>query len=823
MQRLERLLSTNMAILAVIGAAMLGLGQQDVKLVLLVLVGAVTSVVYNDRRQVFHLNHHLANVAALCAVALAMIDYSASDRNQQLLAIANLLVYLQVVVFFQEKNARIYGQLAMLSLLQVVVAAALNYSIFFGFLAVAYLGVGLPTLSLYFFYREMSRFVPAAAASLDESHSASGGGVLVTAASASRGREKSTPPRRWPLSSEVASFTGSDFKQQEAAFGRRGLLAFTMRIAGFTILLAIFIFIFAPRFGRTPWQTATLEAASIVGYSEEVTLGELGSAMENPETVMRVTFVDEETERPLHLVGSPLFRGTVVSHYDLKHRRWSRFREGYDPQLLRRVNKSARNLVRQEITLEPLSEPTAFAIFPVSSDDPEHCIIRYDDTTKQLYREERDRNQQITFNLWTTGIENMRQSRLLPAGNGLSGAEQNALRRIPRGEGGTDSFAGLKQVADEAIAAAEIDEDNPYLVAKTLEAFMLSHGGFKYSIEGQERPNNEVDPIEDFVTRSRVGHCEYFASALTLMLRHRGIPSRVVIGFKGGDWNSLGKYYQVRQLHAHAWVEAYFTGSQLKRQNITLGPNNFAAWLTLDSTADTLADTPESEDGLWAKTLSLADYVQMQWITYVVGLTREQQQEHIYQPLSAAYEKVVQKLAPAEEAATENNTYAQVYAFLTRIVGSNWVSWRGLLVTIALLVLLAGIFILLSHVARRLWRWSQRRFRWGKVGKLAAETPEVAFYRQLETLLARYGYNRSPAQTQREFATAAGRRLSLQEQTHVAALLPREVVDAFYAVRFGGRTLDGKQLQAVERALAELKVRLTGEAGASARAGSNDL
>ncbi len=87
---------------------------------------------------------------------------------------------------------------------------------------------------------------------------------------------------------------------------------------------------------------------------------------------------------------------------------------------------------------------------------------------------------------------------------------------------------------------------------------------FQYSLTGADR-NPSIDPIEDFVTEHPQGHCEYFATALTLMLRSQGIPARMVCGFKcdQNDWNSAGGYYQVRQLHAHTWVEAYLRPSQL--------------------------------------------------------------------------------------------------------------------------------------------------------------------------------------------------------------------------------------------------------------------
>ena len=66
----------------------------------------------------------------------------------------------------------------------------------------------------------------------------------------------------------------------------------------------------------------------------------------------------------------------------------------------------------------------------------------------------------------------------------------------------------------------------------------------------------QLDPIEDFVFNRKEGHCEYFASALTMLLPAEGIPARMVNGFKGGDWNDLVRIMSVRQKHAHSWVEA---------------------------------------------------------------------------------------------------------------------------------------------------------------------------------------------------------------------------------------------------------------------------
>ena len=75
-----------------------------------------------------------------------------------------------------------------------------------------------------------------------------------------------------------------------------------------------------------------------------------------------------------------------------------------------------------------------------------------------------------------------------------------------------------------------------------------------------EHQDSNLDPTEDFLRNVKQGHCERFATGLTLMLRSAGIPCRLVVGFRGADAkNSLepdNGWYVVRQSHAHAWVEA---------------------------------------------------------------------------------------------------------------------------------------------------------------------------------------------------------------------------------------------------------------------------
>lgn len=84
---------------------------------------------------------------------------------------------------------------------------------------------------------------------------------------------------------------------------------------------------------------------------------------------------------------------------------------------------------------------------------------------------------------------------------------------------------------------------------------------YEYSL--RDLPTGE-NSIEDFLFKQKRGNCEYFATAMALMLRIKGIPSRVVGGFKGGTYNSFGGYYIVRASDAHLWVEAWIDGEWLR-------------------------------------------------------------------------------------------------------------------------------------------------------------------------------------------------------------------------------------------------------------------
>jgi len=99
---------------------------------------------------------------------------------------------------------------------------------------------------------------------------------------------------------------------------------------------------------------------------------------------------------------------------------------------------------------------------------------------------------------------------------------------------------------------------NAYDRAEALESFLRSPP-FSYSPQVKATPPGR-DPVDYFLFDLKQDFCEYFASAMVVMLREEGIPARLVEGFTTGSYDNASNSFVVKEQDAHAWVEAYFPG-----------------------------------------------------------------------------------------------------------------------------------------------------------------------------------------------------------------------------------------------------------------------
>jgi len=119
-------------------------------------------------------------------------------------------------------------------------------------------------------------------------------------------------------------------------------------------------------------------------------------------------------------------------------------------------------------------------------------------------------------------------------------------------------YLELPEDLDPAIAdlAAQVAESAATPLARAVALEQHLRTSYEYSFESIFTSQG-VTPLSEFLFETRRGHCEYFASALAIMLRTQGIPSRLVTGFSATTYNPLTGYLEVRALDGHAWVEAY--------------------------------------------------------------------------------------------------------------------------------------------------------------------------------------------------------------------------------------------------------------------------
>jgi hypothetical protein len=144
----------------------------------------------------------------------------------------------------------------------------------------------------------------------------------------------------------------------------------------------------------------------------------------------------------------------------------------------------------------------------------------------------------------------------------------------------------------------------------TIQAILnhLRSNVFTYSLKGLPVSKN---PLDDFLFETRSGNCEFFASALAVMLRVNGIPARLVGGYRGGYYNDVGQYYLVPQKYAHAWVEAY------------VKPRG---WVRLDPTPVMFESTASLAGGVSFQRLTiLMDTLNYYWYVLVINYNLEKQ------------------------------------------------------------------------------------------------------------------------------------------------------------------------------------------------------
>ena len=539
----------------------------------------------------------------------------------------------------------------------------------------------------------------------------------------------------------------------------RRLAAAALCLLVLVFALAMPIFFITPRLGRGALARAEGGLTGLVGFADEVYLGEYGRLQQSSQVVMRVRVEDPYAARNQYL----RWRGVGLDRFD--GRSWRRSSSQKTFQRRNQGNffqfgttEDAARLTTQTFFVEPVDTPVLFAAarvvgisgaLPYVGEDSEGGLVTREHTRERItYRAFSDTSD--------PPLEALRRD------NGPY-RQDDAARYLQLPD---DLDPRIPELARGLIRGTGVD--NRYDAARVFEEYFRQN--FKYSLE--VRGEGE-DPLADFMFRVRAGHCEYYSTAMAIMLRSQRIAARVVNGFQMGEYNDAADVFTVRQSDAHSWVEVYFPETN--------------AWVAFDPTP--VAGRPFSENGQGARGVlgKYAEALEMFWIQYVVDYDRQEQQQ-----LATRFRDRVGDLQRGGFRLIEGviATASQWWSGTLTIGGA---VVRPTLVSaapFALLALSVGLASVL--VARR------RGFRFRAVvnslrGAGRRGQSPVAFYERMTRALAARGLRRAPDQTPLEFAST----LDAPE----ALLITR----AYNRVRFGSRQLTRAETARVEEWLQKIE------------------
>ena len=508
-------------------------------------------------------------VAVLVVLVLGTIALQANPLDASLY----LLLYLTLAKLFQRERPEDYNQATALSFLLLAATTVYTDDILFGLLFALYVILGVMNFTLYHL-RVQVRSHPKAAA-------------------------------------------------QSRVFGSRMMLAlFWVAVA--TFVMSVGLFFLFPRIGLGFFGRGAGQREDTVGFNEQVNIGDHGRLNQDTQVVMRVEFPEG---RPPQIM--PLYwRGVSFDRYD--GQAWVRTKmEGELKSAQDRVVELQRpaenlSLIRQDIYLEPSPHQVLFALNPLYRVRLPEMVQGLRVQVGQL-GESQDRARiirqwgrsvfltrtgDVYYNyVGDVGYQYTAWSRpIFPSANDLRRVDwdltlkrvnelwpHNSYLQLP-----PDLNPKIRELAEELTRTAPTTFDK----VQAIQDYLINN--FTYTIDLPD-PGAQP-PLDAFLFTHQRGHCEYFATAMTVMLRSIGIPARLVNGYLGGRWNAYDRYLAVQAANAHSWVEVPFAGYN---------------WVTFDPTPP--GALPQV--GNWWS--DLYDALRFRWNKYVLEYNLDTQMEGV--------------------------------------------------------------------------------------------------------------------------------------------------------------------------------------------------
>ena len=541
----------------------------------------------------------------------------------------------------------------------------------------------------------------------------------------------------------IAALTGAEIRRsmnRATATARSGLKRFYPRLALLSALVTLGIlaltarlFFILPRTAEAAFSHLMAHRVFLPGFSSQITLGDIGEIKTNSRPVMHIRIYSVLPLGPLK------WRGAALTEFDGK--RW--FNPSRPPESIELNNghvdlvpagarlPGRRRRINYHVDLEPIeADALFFAGTPETLDLRIASIYR---TEGGAYRLRRPVSEILHYDAYSVLEDPPERALAIHPAPVLPLAARNQFLQLPPLD------RRIAELAHSFTANALTDAERARAIERRLRV------DYGYTLELPDR--RQRDPLANFLFARKKGHCEYFASAMAVMLRSLGIPARLATGFQSGIYNSVSDLWLVRASDAHSWVEAWIPGY---------------GWTTFDPTPP---DPNPQNFALLTRMALYLDAAETFWQEWVVTYDIARQGT-----LADRMEQSAHRIGI--------NWFDSILA-----VRSAWelylAAWFRRFGIWAALAVALGIPICLG--AGPLFRWLRIRLGVERVRRGQASVADATLlYRRMLHILKRRGYQKPAWFTPAEFAASLPR-------TELG-LAVGEFTAAYNALRFGGHT-----------------------------------
>jgi len=477
------------------------------------------------------------------------------------------------------------------------------------------------------------------------------------------------------------------------------------------VILALAIFFFLPRISAGYLSAYSSGNELSTGFSNQVELGRIGEIQQSDSVVMHIQ-IDGDTHGGFDLK----WRGIALNNFDGRTWRNSsqqivvpRSLDGrfllsqFDPEL-RHSSSSQGGRIHYRVLLEPLGTSVFFLAPKPEALSGNYRFVTTDDggAFYDLDREHPPSVYEADSKVNRPSAQDLRS-----ASADFSSTGWQKYLQLPAVD------PRVADLARQITSGAHNNFDRASAIERHLST------SYAYTLQlGRSTPK---DPLTHFLFERKAGHCEYFASSMAVMLRTLNIPSRIVNGFRTGEFNDVNSQYLVRERNAHSWVEAYFPGY---------------GWISFDPTP---AVAMQTHNGFGRIALYM-DAAASFWREWVVN-----------------YDFGHQK-SLGEGATRSTRGMVDRVRFLARRQYIRMVGWARTTQNVlqrsphkwGIGAMVAVILLIVAVNARHLWQILHLRWVAAHPDKDPQQAASV-WYDRLTKSLARHGLRKSPVQTPSEF------------------------------------------------------------------------